>query len=681
MNISIKTSLSMLCLSALCSAQTVTYLKQSDFNSGTYRIKTPGVFIFEENVEFNPIPAAEATRTDKPIAGWFAAITVETNDVIIDLNHKTLEASLDYINTHFFTVFANIELDNSPFPGAFFGLIGASFVGDTTYVSANNVEIKNGTIGRSSHWGIHGNVNNNLDIHDLRIKDFEVAGMEINSAIDSYIHDIKISGNEHLINNTPMHVAGYTLLFYLEALAAQSYPGAAAQVTSLQNYITAHPEIFDTPAVLPVSSYYGIEMTSGFPFIQPFPVTPESCATGAALSGGRTINNVKLKNIQISNLANAPQSFTLIGSSEDNGLAFNLSLIGLPAFGAGRWIDAFDANGNFAPNPFLLAQIFAVNSQIVLHPEFTGSLAPNYPAIAAAIETDDEAAFLAETFPILGFGLDGLGLAGTFAIRFDCAQDSYLKNINVCNIRNTGLPAATLADIPDGENYPTGIETPYGGNDTWAYEFANNNNVTITKCNANNVFSLNGDSFGLDFAGSDANMNASYCSQKNIIGQSDNAFSVVNAASTAYGVRIQNNLGACKLSHVSVSNITAPRFAFGFASEQSNNVLFTRCKTKNVATTSSTFLTTPSVHKEAFGFDLENASNTTIACARINGIETLGESGAIRSDSVAAGISIDDASANTIVISPRISTIKGGAGQAVKIDNHGTNTVVKKGKC
>ncbi len=61
-------------------------LRQSDFDSGTYRITESGYYYLTENILFEPIPNEELSRSDKPQTDWFAALSVECDNVIIDLN-------------------------------------------------------------------------------------------------------------------------------------------------------------------------------------------------------------------------------------------------------------------------------------------------------------------------------------------------------------------------------------------------------------------------------------------------------------------------------------------------------------------------------------------------------------------------------------------------------------------
>ena len=61
------------------------------------------------------------------------------------------------------------------------------------YKPGEKVLIKNGTLSRSSHHGIHGNKNTNIIIQNLSIKDFEVAGIALNGTTIGILDNIKIN--------------------------------------------------------------------------------------------------------------------------------------------------------------------------------------------------------------------------------------------------------------------------------------------------------------------------------------------------------------------------------------------------------------------------------------------------------------------------------------------------------
>eukprot|EP00485_Elphidium_margaritaceum_P007624 CAMPEP_0202695936 /NCGR_PEP_ID=MMETSP1385-20130828/9363_1 /ASSEMBLY_ACC=CAM_ASM_000861 /TAXON_ID=933848 /ORGANISM="Elphidium margaritaceum" /LENGTH=1002 /DNA_ID=CAMNT_0049352021 /DNA_START=118 /DNA_END=3126 /DNA_ORIENTATION=+ len=194
----------------------VHYLTQTDFESGTYRIQECGEYIFTENIvcnfnaptteeqsaeQFSPnsidgdrlywYPTEEQATTDGAYPGlysyegsyslgFFAGITVECDDVIINLNGFRFEMHRQfYLQQRFFSL---IEMAAKPFlPHQ-----GASTWGLTGVYYANNLEIKGpGQIGLSSHHGIKGNNAANVHIHDLSVLHFDVAGIACNGC--SYI--------------------------------------------------------------------------------------------------------------------------------------------------------------------------------------------------------------------------------------------------------------------------------------------------------------------------------------------------------------------------------------------------------------------------------------------------------------------------------------------------------------
>ena len=179
----------------------LTYLHQSDFDEGTYIIDEPGTYRLAEDISFNPHPPGsvgedgvtvlDAYSGGNPFPsqlydpeegiydpeafgiGFFTAIVIEANHVVLDLNGHTIEQSEEHaLLQRFFSV---IELTDQPFIGG----QGPSDFGDEI-MSAKDVWIINGTIGRSAHHGIHGNGNKNIRILNVDFKDFEVAAVALN---------------------------------------------------------------------------------------------------------------------------------------------------------------------------------------------------------------------------------------------------------------------------------------------------------------------------------------------------------------------------------------------------------------------------------------------------------------------------------------------------------------------
>ena len=109
-------------------------LSQDDFNNGTYRILESGKYCLSENIIFNPnpsdytspnipyywfpsddhdYPGCEALEGGGYALGFFAAVTIEVNDVELDLKKYSIEMDKEfYIQQRFFSI---IEVNMSPF--------------------------------------------------------------------------------------------------------------------------------------------------------------------------------------------------------------------------------------------------------------------------------------------------------------------------------------------------------------------------------------------------------------------------------------------------------------------------------------------------------------------------------------------------------------------------------------
>ena len=144
--------------------------------------------------------------------GFFAGITIETADgVVLDLNGHTIGMSTAFFYQQGF--FSVIELGSQPFvpmhgPGNF----GA------TPLWAENVEIRNGVIRRTSHHGIHGNNNKNVLIENLSVRDFVTHGIQLNGFEDVVLKDIDIGPSNSMVALNGNYIQMRALLNNLRAL-------------------------------------------------------------------------------------------------------------------------------------------------------------------------------------------------------------------------------------------------------------------------------------------------------------------------------------------------------------------------------------------------------------------------------------------------------------------------------
>lgn len=178
-------------------------LNNMQFSSGTYRITRPGTYILTENIVFNPNrydnhkPRINQYGKYPPsngyVMGFFAAITVETENVIIDLNGFSI--SLHNIFNLKQRFCALIELASTPFVPK----QGPADFG-SNIISAYNVVIKNGILGQVSHHGIHGNGCKNILIENIEFSNFEVAAISINGGEHITVNNCRILHTNIRIN-------------------------------------------------------------------------------------------------------------------------------------------------------------------------------------------------------------------------------------------------------------------------------------------------------------------------------------------------------------------------------------------------------------------------------------------------------------------------------------------------
>lgn len=252
-------------------------LYNADFEHGTVRITTPGLFRLMEDVSFNPqrpTMNADGTlpnprldgkdwwprlgqeneelyfytdgsgRLREPFTlGFFAAITVEAPDVIIDLNGFTLKQHEEHATMQRF--YANIELAAAPFID---NAGPANFI-DGELIAAENCIIENGTLGRSSHHAVHGNNVKGLIMQDVIMKDCEVAAVSLNGSRDINIIDCEDRGRKPEPNGVMMFGTWSALRFAkFIANSIVNLPGlvgAANLQTAIDNACVAEKRMFD----------------------------------------------------------------------------------------------------------------------------------------------------------------------------------------------------------------------------------------------------------------------------------------------------------------------------------------------------------------------------------------------------------------------------------------------------
>lgn len=207
---------------------------------GTKIINRSGDYKLCEDIVFHPngprsgqLPAEDAFDPDFDVydpnnygLGFFAAIAITVPDVNLYLNCKTIKQSAGH--ALFQRFFAVIELANSPFlpkvgPANFVNE-DSDFRGASQFKAARNVLIKGpGTIGRSSHHGIHGNNNRKVEVRDVKFTDFEVAAIALNNVDNALIENCDIRRNRQDVPILGSFSAARNIRPYAKKLAEMGY--------------------------------------------------------------------------------------------------------------------------------------------------------------------------------------------------------------------------------------------------------------------------------------------------------------------------------------------------------------------------------------------------------------------------------------------------------------------------
>ncbi len=180
----------------------VTELRNTDFKNGPVYLTKSGVYKLMEDIEFNPLPnfsdifdslASYPEFDHHFVLGYFAAIIINGRDIELDLNGFTMRQS--HIHNLQQRFFALIELADRPFlPGQGPANFGSKLT------SCANIIIRNGTLGFSSHYGIHGNNMENVTIRNLTIYNYEVAGISLNGGNNITIENVEVRQNyQHIL--------------------------------------------------------------------------------------------------------------------------------------------------------------------------------------------------------------------------------------------------------------------------------------------------------------------------------------------------------------------------------------------------------------------------------------------------------------------------------------------------
>lgn len=257
----------------------VVTLQQSDFANGTLRVQYPCCLKLTENISFNPnrpttwlnssnvvtgdfsqaakldpnrvldwwpdatngIDNTQYFTADVAFAyglGFFAAITLECENIVVNLNNYKLAQHPEHALQQRF--FALIELADQPF----MPLQGPSNFGSVLR-TAKNVYIHNGKIGLSSHHGIHGNDGgNDIMIEDVDFCDFEVAAFALNGFKNIYMKNVCACNNRQDIPILGTYSAARFIELFVKKAVSKGHSNSSLN-TAMTNLKTEMDNCFN----------------------------------------------------------------------------------------------------------------------------------------------------------------------------------------------------------------------------------------------------------------------------------------------------------------------------------------------------------------------------------------------------------------------------------------------------
>eukprot|EP01025_Chloroclados_australasicus_P061186 TRINITY_DN79_c0_g1_i4.p1 TRINITY_DN79_c0_g1~~TRINITY_DN79_c0_g1_i4.p1 ORF type:complete len:723 (-),score=62.31 TRINITY_DN79_c0_g1_i4:549-2618(-) len=535
-------------------SNTIKSLQPQNFTNGPVFLTQPGYYQLTDNIEFNPnkvtnvqsayyfgdvnwnqIGANETYDRYAFSLGFFAAIIITGNDIILDLNGYTLQQSEEHALQQRF--FSNVELSDRPF---IFGKGPHDFGKPMT--SSQNVCIQNGILGRSSHSGIHGNNNYNVEIRDVTIQDFEVAGISLNNQTKLQISDVQIPRGREVIPVVGTWSAARNIREYINRLVDNGYEGQlqigdrrldAPQIQKELQYVmdqvfdlvinkqwwleTQRPQpsqvaMFLNPMNFSDSNMYGLVIHGAGPASAGFP-------DGSSLQENDYSKEIQIQNVGIGRLSAAPREIPALKNKEGkpakdiSGAVFqtsNTDYTLLPA--------TMNSDKVYIGNALSNAQLIVAKA--ILEGFDFGELTTNRNSIDQQIIDWAQGG---QSLQQSGLGYLCNGDAqfhatnGVIGLRLDSSKKVQIQNVRIDRLENRGGIGSTLCwdnqqyQLSNGRSNYKGYYPGYTGGVSRGFSIAASKDVNLTECYVNRTVSLAGSSFGYDVHAYSDNIRLNQC--------------------------------------------------------------------------------------------------------------------------------------------------------------------------
>ena len=477
------------------------FLYNHHFSEGTLLLDKPGYYVLKENIIFNPnpnddyFPRANQSQYQIPgfSLGFFAVIAVYTDGVYLDLNGFTISASKEFaLQQRFFSI---IELANAPF----IPLEGPSvFSTPSSFKSAENVIIRAGKLGLSSHHGIHGNMASNILIENLSIENFEFVGIALNGGGCVLMHKVEIRDNRKDIPVLGTYSAArFARMFAKRVLSipqvSASYKNELAnRLASLEaemnqtfqevrNGQAVSSPLFRNESGLPDGNLMGVIIKNrGFAVNEL--VTPDPSVVKT--------NNVFLRKVQTSNLKCRVDE--IIGLSQKGGAGINVDIAGAVL----SILKIQDGNGVYKGTVLSAVQLYlaeiALAYNLTLGKNNIGSEVIEWSKSGQSIKT------LLKKDYFYKCGADSMNHMNKFlaSYRFDALNNLMIDKCSYDKIKNVACMGCEIKGCKMHDSSKRGGE--YAGSGCVGLNLAYCSNVFIHKFKGDKCTSKDGNATGIN---------------------------------------------------------------------------------------------------------------------------------------------------------------------------------------
>ena len=519
----------------------VVHLCIDDFAQGTYRIKNPGTYILDCDIEFEPNPPenADENANDYEMYGWYplpeqeeiyatgfldnsfigeyqlgfiAAVTIECDNVVFDLNGFTIEQSkVFYLQQRFFSVFL---LNNKNFIEG----QGPVFFG-AEMKTVSNIIIKNGIIGRSSHHGILARQTNNLLIEDVSFNNFDVAGISLSGFQDVIMRNLDIGPNNQDCPVTGRYLHARAMLPRYKQLVDEKGDESILINGEKRQIKDVIDRLIDSMNIIYNEEILGYEYDENDELYQLAQLEFGNSNISPRVSDGGVVYGILLNGYggAVMGLGSAPRFASNVQMENINIHDFTLNpiekckfaLSNSPFTVRGPFADVFDADVasfvdsdgflHYVGTPFSDAQLAfarATESWSALSHTDMGKRFQRWTSGELDLDYQNDVMWSCNTDIQLHVNKGPIGL------RIDGISDARLSNINIENLINIGDLGDTEkcgAYLKGNGHQDSQVQLGYTGTDNYGMIVVNSDNVILENdLIINNIESHNGIATGLN---------------------------------------------------------------------------------------------------------------------------------------------------------------------------------------